>query len=186
MPTVKGRFEAINTKIVGVTMGPEGSTRQLALEKIRQHWSERERWFVDLVPEPDNPFDSCAVRCLVDVPGMGRTQVGYIRNSGMCNFCKYEPERFPSGETEPTCPQCNNRGTLKRNGLATHLTECMEADPHLHLYGEIQQITGGPGPDDEVFDEANNGVPLKVPGTGKKKSYGCNIQVKGYIRKEER
>lgn len=70
---VKGKMET-KFQIAGVTF--EG--RQELLEKLNQEYHEiGVRRFVSFVPEPDNKYDSNAVRIDVDMDGV-KKQLGYV------------------------------------------------------------------------------------------------------------
>jgi len=162
------KFESVNTAIAGVMSGPEAETRQLALGLIKDNLAERiaadpkdKRFFFDLVPQWDNPYDSDAIQVMADVPGLGRVQLGYIRNSDtICDFCTHVMERFP---TSKKCPKCHRTDHLRRDGLATKVSSAMREDPSCRFYGEVMQVTGG------------------VDG----KCFGCNFVVRQVIKKKE-
>lgn len=138
-------FKEIRTKVVGVTMGDDADTRQAAIKAIGESFDEDERWFLDLVPEPDNPYDKFAVRVMTNVPGMGRVQLGYVGNAEVkCGFCSKEYPSWPkrNGVALDGCPNCSS-DNLQRNGLATQLCKLMAADPTANYFGEILSITGG-------------------------------------------
>lgn len=167
---VWSKFEAVSTSIAGVMSGPEASTRQLALSMLKESLAKRiaddpkdKRIFFDLVPEPDNEFDPDAIQVMADVPGLGRTQLGYIRNSDtVCDFCEHAMERFPA---KGVCPKCKRADHVRRDGLATRVAQVMREDPECRFYGEVMQLTGGP------------------QGGGKEdKCFGCNFQVRQVIR----
>lgn len=163
------KFQSCNTAIAGVMSGPEVETRQLALGMIKESVAQRiaadpkdKRFFFDLVPEPENPFDSAAIQIMADCPGLGRVQLGYIRNSDtICDFCNCAMERFP---TSKKCQQCKRTDHLRRDGLATKVSAAMQADPHARFYGELLQVTGG----------------------ADGKNYGCNLVIRQVIEHKKK
>jgi hypothetical protein len=164
------KFTQVYSKVVGVCSGDEAETRQLALRLVKEHWSERERWYADLVPDPENPYDSDAIQLISDVPTLGRTQLGFVSNSQRtCDFCRTDFDTAPKGDR---CPKCGEKETIRRNGLASQLCRAFQEDPHLLFYAEINAITGGPEP---------NAKP-----DAKAKSFGANIMIRGYVKKEQR
>jgi hypothetical protein len=142
------KFESVNTSVAGVMSGPEVATRQLALSMIKENIEQRiaadpkdKRFFFDLVPEPENPYDADAIQVMADVPGLGRVQLGYIRNSDtICDFCEHMMERYP---TSKKCPKCQRTDHLRREGLATRVAAVMRENPSCRFYGEVLQVTGG-------------------------------------------
>jgi hypothetical protein len=165
-------WKEIRTKVVGVTMGDDADTRQLAIKTIGEHFDPNKRWFLDLVPEPDNPYDENALKVMTDVPGMGRVQLGYVSNCEItCEFCGKEYPKWPTvrdskGKTVKSeqCLVCSS-DRLKRDGLATRMSQQMRRDPQGNYYGEVLSITGG---------------------TEDKPSSGCNFAIrKAYPRKKD-
>lgn len=142
-------FKEIRTKVVGVTMGDEADVRQLAIKTIGEHFDPDKRWFLDLVPEPDNAFDRDALRVMTEVPGMGRVQLGFVSNSEItCGFCganfPTHPKEKVNGKLEKVenCPTCGST-ELKRDGLATKMCKLMRQDPTANYFGEVLSVTGG-------------------------------------------
>lgn len=138
-------FKEIRTKVVGVTMGEDAETRQLAIKTIGEHFDSSKRWFLDLVPEWDNPYDGDALRVMTDVPGMGRVQLGFVSNSeAVCGFCGKDFPSWPKVKTVrlEQCPQCSS-DKLRRDGLATKVSQLMRQDPAANYYGEVLSVTGG-------------------------------------------
>ncbi len=158
-------FKEVRTKIVGVTMGEDAETRQLAIRTIGEHWDGEARYFLDLVPQPDNPFDADAIRVMAEVPGMGRVQLGFVSNSAcLCGFCGKDYPSWPKvkGEKVTQCPVCSS-DQLRPDGLATKISQLMREQPNENYYGEILSITGG---------------------TEDKPTSGCNFAIKrAYKRK---
>lgn len=158
-------WSTIRTKVVGVTMGDEAETRQLAIQTIKEHWEDRPRWFLDLVPDPDNPFDPSAIRVMCDVPDIGRVQIGFIQNAETrCGFCNRTFPKWPKvkGSNTTQCPVCGSE-QLHRDGLATKVSQAMIDQPNESFYGEVLSITGG--------EEG-------------KESYGLNFEIKRVYKKK--
>jgi hypothetical protein len=138
-------FKEIRTKVVGVTMGLDADTRQLAIRTIGENLETRVRWFLDLVPEPTNEYDRDALQVMSDVPGMGRVQLGYVSNCEItCGFCGKGFPKWPmeKGKKIDLCPTCGST-ELKRDGLASMMCRVMRQDPAANFYGEVLSVTGG-------------------------------------------
>lgn len=149
----------IVTSIAGVNIGDDRQLRQEALQILQEHKQQhpKDAVFLDLVPEPENPFDKDAIQVLVNIPELGgRVQLGYIRNRPQCPWCNRE---FKSEEVGRRCPNCH-QGTITRDGLASQLRRTQREDPTRHYYGMVSEVTGG---------------------TGAKTIYGCNIIIKQRI-----
>lgn len=145
-------FDPIHTKIAGVMSGVDAAMRQEFLIEIRESQAYDEPVYLQLVPEPDNPYDANAIRVYYDHPELGRAQLGYLKNSTtMCDLCGYFHERFPSAG----CQRCGDKEHLRRDGVATRIANEMRDDPSAHFYAVLQEITGG----------------------GNGRSFGCNIKI---------
>lgn len=132
----------IYSKISGVQSGPDSEIRQEALEAIRELKEAGQRVYVDLVPQWENPYDGDAIAALVNLPEIGRTQIGFIKNSTtQCDFCHHTHARFPKAG----CIQCGHTDQLRRDGIATRLSAEMRKDPDVRFYAEVSEVTGGRG-----------------------------------------
>jgi hypothetical protein len=152
-------LDGVKTKVVGVSAD---STRQLALRKLAELPISKRPRIVSLVPEPDNAFDPCAIRVLIDHPDLGRVQLGYIKNAETgCSRCGAV---YPSYPTEGKCGRCGEKDTLQRQGLASEIAAIMRGDPHISFYAEILDIGGGS--DGKAF-------------------YGMNIQIRQVVTKDD-
>jgi hypothetical protein len=159
-------LDKIRTAVSGVSSGPEADLRQAALAILQEAMKENptQRYFLDMVPEPDNPYDVDAIKLMLDLPALGgRMQLGYVKNAQTrCTFCDQALERNPASGI---CPHCNHQGQLVREGIASKLAPAMRSSSTDRWYCEITEITGG---------------------TGNKKSFGCNIRIaKVYQRKPQ-
>ncbi len=164
------------TNLAGVSMGDEVDDgtgkrikiRQLALkylkEQIEKARAERGRTpavFLDLVPEPENPFDPDAVQVLTNIDKLGgRTQLGYLRNADThCSFCLRDHPKFPTNPKTgtPQCPVCKRGDHLERRGLATRVAALMREKPRASFSALLLEVTGG---------------------TDVKGHYGCNVEIR--------
>jgi hypothetical protein len=162
MSSTLAPFKEIRTRVTGVSSGLDAETRQLALEIIRESLIPKERWFLDLVPQWDNEYDSDAIQVMTEVPGMGRVQIGFIKNpETICDFCHHQHTSYPK---EGKCSGCGRgKDSLRRNGLASQISQLMREDPTANYYGEILEVTGG---------------------EGAKANFGCNIVIKKQWKKK--
>lgn len=128
------------TKISGVTSGPLAERRQKALTFLQECYRvPGMRCYVDLVPEPDNPYDPDAIKVM-----LGEFHLGYVKNSDtICSSCCSVFERHPSG----ACPACGRMGTLERCGTATQLMKYFRDNVETPGFwmpdAYISEVTGG-------------------------------------------
>jgi hypothetical protein len=161
--TVIPTTQSFNSNVSGVQSGPEAATRQRALSILKEELAQGRRVYLDVVPDEENAFDRDALQILVDAPGMGRVQLGFVRNSQTrCDFCGTETDRFPQSKKgqPPACARCGHSDQLVRIGLASKLAAQLREFADLRVYGEVLQITGG---------------------SQEKPSMGCNIMLRTLV-----
>lgn len=133
------------SSISGVMSGDSWDTRQECLKEIKEVMEmSKKAVFLDIVPEPTNPYDRDALQLFFNSPTFGRTQIGYVKNAQtLCDFCGMDFERYP---TSGKCKRCGHgEEDLKRNGLASKIAKELRADPTCHFYAQVIQVTGGIG-----------------------------------------
>lgn len=146
--------KGIPTRVAGTMSGDDKDTRQLVLKTIAELPPELKPKYVDLVPDWENEYDHDAIMAFVDVPTLGRFQIGFVKNSdSTCGFCGEPFSRVPK---DGICPICK-REDIRRNGMATKISQEMRRDETIRFYAELLEVTGG---------------------SSDKPSYGCNILVK--------
>ena len=145
--------KGVPSKVSGVTSGDDALTRQTALKILAALPEDKRPKYLDLVPEEENEYDRDAIMVFAEVPSLGRVQIGYVKNSDCyCGMCGEPYSRFPSNGM---CTVCNGKD-IRREGMATALSQEMRRDSTLRFYAMLLEVTGG----------------------GEKKSYGCNIMLK--------
>lgn len=153
------------SNVSGTMSGDESDTRQLALEMIAGLMKCNKAVFMDIVPDPENKWDRDALALYANLPDIGRTQVGFVKNAQhICDFCDKEFEREPrdkaTGETK--CTRCGHgKPDVRRNGLASKIAKELRADPTVRFYAQVMQVTGG---------------------SADKPNRGCNIVIRRVIR----
>ena len=134
-------MDPIHTKIAGVCSG-DRDTRQAALEELAdlRNANPDQKVYLDLVPHPENPYDPDAIAIFVNLPDLGRVQLGFIQNANTrCTFCDYRHERFPKNG----CVRCGRTDSLEREGLATRIAAEWRGDPEANFFAELLEVTGG-------------------------------------------
>lgn len=150
-------FDQMVTRVAGAMSGPEWESRQGGLKELRETLDQGIHVVLELIPEPENPYDTDAIRVECVLARAGRVQLGYVKNSnGFCDLCHKPFERFPK-----RCPGCRHSDYLRRDGAATRIATALREEPGLQIYGEVLEVTGG---------------------TEDKQSFGCNIIVKSMVR----
>lgn len=152
----------IFSTVAGVASSNSASVRQATLKSLKELFEKDPNNTVNrealLIRQPDNKYDPHAIQVIVnDVNLIGKVHIGYISNSeSYCSTCNKDFIRYPKNGI---CTECNSEGTIIRNGLASELCAAMDTYNNLDFSAEITSITGG---------------------TEDKKSYGCNIRIRGF------
>lgn len=145
----------IRTKIAGTNSGADAQLRQSALREIAGLEPKRRPRYLDLVPDPENEYDKDAIQVIVDLPSLGRIQLGFVKNSDtVCDFCRSQYGSFPR---DSKCIKCGRNDHLRRDGVATKVCQEMRRDPDARFYAELIEVTGG---------------------SDGKANYGCNIAIR--------
>ncbi len=123
--------------ISGTISGPEAGRRQQALRILEE--SGIDPVILEVVPEPENPYDPDALGLWTEVPSMGRVQLGYVPNArSVCDFCCSTYQRHPG-----QCRTCKRKDHLRRTDTASKVAPAIRKDPGSEWYAELVEFTGG-------------------------------------------
>lgn len=149
--------------ISGTNSGPEAPLRQRALKLLKEDRDNGYPVTLQLVPDWTNPWDSDAIKLLVDIPELGGMfHLGFVKNAQtVCDRCDYSYARFPQRKI---CNGCRTSEGLRRIGLAVKISAIMRENPLIEWVGELDEVTGG----------------------GPGRCYGGNVVIRGGLPAESR